>query len=131
MIKQVVNPISNINDDLVIPVKDLDETHEKKSQLKIVKYSKNMILFAVIYMSLTYLGKVYIYLMCGPTCYTEHRLVTKKKSKEVVDTCSCYKEIEIDNYWTTFNNSIVEAAFAFVVTSLLYLCCCKCCKRCL
>ena len=29
MIKQVVNPISNINDDLVIPVKDLDETHEK------------------------------------------------------------------------------------------------------
>lgn len=131
MIKQVVNPISNINDDLVIPVKDLDETHEKKSQLKIVKYSKNMILFAVIYMSLTYLGKVYIYLMCGPTCHTEHRLVTKKKSKEVVDTCSCYKEIEIDNYWTTFNNSIVEAAFAFVVTSLLYLCYCKCCKRCL
>ena len=131
MIKQVVNPISNINDDLVIPVKDLDETHEKKSQLKIVKYSKNMILFAVIYMSLTYLGKVYIYLMCGPTCHTEHRLVTKKKSKEVVDTCSCYKEIEIDNYWTTFNNSIVEAAFAFVVTSLLYLCYFKCCKRCL
>ena len=67
MIKQVVNPISSINDDLVIPVRDLDETHEKKSQLKIVKYSKNMILFAVIYMSLTYLGKVYIYLMCD-TC---------------------------------------------------------------
>ena len=38
MNKQVVNPISTINDDLVIPVKDLDETHEKKSQLKIVKY---------------------------------------------------------------------------------------------
>ena len=95
MIKQVVNPISNINDDLVIPVKDLDETHEKKSQLKIVKYSKNMILFAVIYMSLTYLGKVYIYLMCGPTCYTEHRLVTKKKVKKLQIHVAATKKLKL------------------------------------
>ena len=88
-------------------------------------------LFAVIYMSFTYLGKVYIYLICGPTCDTEHRFITKKNSTEVIDTCTCYKEIEIDNYWTTFNNSLVEATFAFVVSALLYLCCCKCCKRCI
>ena len=55
-----------------------------------------MILFAVIYMSLTYLGKVYIYLMCNP--YLSHRTQTcNQKSKEVVDTCSCV-EIKIDNY---------------------------------
>ena len=127
MIKQVVKPINIINDDLVIPITDLNQT-QHKSQLKIIKYSKNLILFTVIYISLMYFGKVYIYLICSPTCDTENRFVTRKNSKEVIDKCTCYKEIEIDNYWITFSNSLVEATFAFVINGFLYICCTKCCK---
>lgn len=131
MIKPVVNPINSINDDVHISVKELTKPKKKFSQFKIVRYSKDIIIFAIVYMTLTYLGKVYIYLICGPTCDTENRFITKKNSTEVVDTCSCYKEIEIDNYWTTYHNSLIEATFAFVVNIMIYLCCCKCCNRCI
>ena len=130
MIKQVVNPINSSTDEVQIHIDDSSKSKKQNSELKIVKYSKNLVLFAVIYMSLTYLGKIYIYLICGPTCDTEHRFITKKNSTEVVDMCSCYKEIEIDNYWTTYNNSIIEATFAFVISTLIYTCCCKRCKDC-
>ena len=125
---QVVNPINGDTDNIHLNIKDSRQSKKHNSQLKLVKYSRNVILFAVIYISLTYLGKVFIYLICAPTCDTKNRFITKKNSKEIVDTCSCYKEIEVDNYWTTFNNSPVEFKFAFVITAFLYICCTKCCK---
>ena len=127
MITQVVIPITSNTSNVKFTIKD---THgpKKKPEFKIIKYSKNIILFVVVYMLLTYLGKVYIYLICGPTCDTEDRFITKKNSTEVIDKCTCYKNIEINNYWSTYNNSLIEATFAFVINSLVYVCCCKRCK---
>ena len=127
MITQVVIPITSNTSNVKVTIKD---THEpkKKPEFKIIKYSKNIILFVVFYMLLTYLGKVYIYLICSPMCDTEDRFITKKNSTEVIDKCTCYKNIEINNYWSTYNNSLIEATFAFVINALVYVCCCKRCK---
>tara|TARA_Y200000002_G_scaffold375276_1_gene377318 strand:+ start:1374 stop:1934 length:561 start_codon:yes stop_codon:yes gene_type:complete len=128
-----INPISS--DNIVIEMPHLSRQLPEQGNANVIRTSSNCkeicqcFIFCIqriaLFFLMVYLGKFYIYAYCAGTCDTDNRYTDNPETGKVIDKCTCYDYVNIDNYWGRFDRIFVELLIGIGVNAVLFGCCVK------